>query len=66
MALLPENNIVMGVPAEGDMHVVERIRLIGRDELRDDIEVTGPAILARPYQRGSHTAEVIAAAGCFR
>jgi hypothetical protein len=49
VALNPENNIVMGVPAEGDMHVVEHIHLTGKDELRDDIEVTGPALLARPY-----------------
>ncbi|MEI9891704.1 MAG: hypothetical protein WDN45_15615 [Caulobacteraceae bacterium] len=39
----------VGVPSNGDLHVVERIRLTGPDTLQDDLQVIAPKILTRPW-----------------
>ncbi len=39
-----------GVPNNGDMHVVERIHLQGKDVLHDDIEVIAPKVLTGPWK----------------
>ena len=38
-----------GVPNDGDMHVVERIRLTGPDALTDSLTITAPHVLTRPW-----------------
>jgi len=38
-----------GVPNDGDMHVVERIRLTGPDALTDTLTITAPHVLTRPW-----------------
>jgi hypothetical protein len=49
--LRPDNNVVMGLTADTDkMVVTERITLESADLIRDEISVTGPAYLAKPYQ----------------
>lgn len=54
MAILPETYIAVseavGLPNNGDMHVIERIHLDKPDMLRDDIEVVAPHVLTRPWK----------------
>ena len=38
-----------GVPNDGDMHVVERIRLTGPDVLTDTLTITAPHVLTKPW-----------------
>jgi hypothetical protein len=38
-----------GVPNNGDMHVVERIHLTGPDTLADDLTITAPHVLTKPW-----------------
>lgn len=38
-----------GVPNNGDLHVTERIRLAAPDELRDELTITAPHVLTRPW-----------------
>jgi hypothetical protein len=40
----------VGVPNNGDMHIVERIHLQGPDVLHDDLEITAPKILTAPWK----------------
>jgi hypothetical protein len=40
----------MGVPNNGDMHIIERIHLTGPDTLQDDLEITAPKVLSRPWK----------------
>jgi len=40
----------LGVPNDGDLHVVERIHLVGPDTLHDDLEITAPHVLAAPWR----------------
>jgi hypothetical protein len=40
----------VGVPNNGDLHVVERIHLAGPDTLHDDIEITAPHLLTAPWK----------------
>jgi hypothetical protein len=40
----------VGVPNDGDMHVVERIHLSGPDTLADDLEITAPHVLSGPWK----------------
>jgi hypothetical protein len=40
----------VGLPNNGDLHVVERIHLEGPDVLHDDLEITAPRLLARPWK----------------
>jgi len=39
-----------GVPNNGDVKVIERIRLAKPDELHFDIEITAPHVLEKPYR----------------
>ncbi len=40
----------VGVPNDGDMHIVERIHLAGANVLHDDLEITAPRILTHPWK----------------
>jgi len=39
-----------GVPNNGDLHVIERIHLEGKDVLHDDIEIIAPKVLTKPWK----------------
>jgi hypothetical protein len=39
----------VGLPNNGDMHIVERIRLTGPDLLQDDLLVSAPHMLQKPW-----------------
>jgi hypothetical protein len=45
-------NEAVGVPNNGDMHIVERMHLIGPDTLEDDLDITASKILTKSW----HTA----------
>ena len=53
-AILPQVQLAVsesvGIPNNGDMHVRERIYLAKPGELRDDLEITAPKVLSRPYR----------------
>ena len=40
----------VGVPNNGEMHIVERIRLTAPDTLVDELTITAPKVLARPWK----------------
>jgi hypothetical protein len=40
----------VGLPNNGDLHVVERLHLAGPDTLDDELEITAPQILSRPWK----------------
>jgi hypothetical protein len=42
-------NEAIGVPNDGDMHVTERIRLAAPDTLHDELTITAPRVLTRPW-----------------
>ncbi len=54
VGILPETYIApseaVGLPNNGDMHIVEHIHLVGPDTLRDDLEITAPHVLARTWK----------------
>jgi hypothetical protein len=54
VGILPETYIAVseavGIPNNGDMHIVEHIHLVGPDTLRDDIEVSAPHVLTGPWK----------------
>jgi hypothetical protein len=54
VGILPEVYLPLGqavaLPNNGDMHIVERIRLIGPDTLKDELEITAPHVLAEPWK----------------
>jgi hypothetical protein len=54
VGVLPETYIAfseaVGLPNNGDMHIVERIHLAGPDTLRDDLEITAPHVLTRTWK----------------
>jgi hypothetical protein len=54
VGVLPESYIAIseavGVPNNGDMHIVERLRLQGSDRLTDDLTIEAPHVLARPWR----------------
>lgn len=54
VGILPETYIApseaVGLPNNGDMHIVERIHLTGPDTLRDDLEITAPHVLTRTWK----------------
>ena len=54
VGVLPETLIAVseavGLPNDGDLHVVERIHLAGPDTLDDDLEITAPHVLAGPWR----------------
>jgi hypothetical protein len=43
-------NQAIGVPNDGDMHVLERIHLEGANTLHDELTITAPKILTRPWK----------------
>ena len=53
IAIIPEAllavNEAVGLPTNGDVHVVERIHLAARDELHDDLSITAPHLLTKPW-----------------
>lgn len=40
----------VALPNNGDMHIVERIRLIAPDKLQNDLEITAPHMLQAPWK----------------
>jgi hypothetical protein len=54
VGVLPEAYIAVseavGMPNNGDLHVIEHIHLAGPDRLHDDLEITAPHVLARPWK----------------
>lgn len=54
VALLPQAylavNEAVGVPNNGDMHIVERLYLQGPDTLLDDLEITANKVLSKPWR----------------
>jgi hypothetical protein len=54
VAILPETYIApseaVGLPNNGDLHVVERIHLAGPDTLRVDLEITAPQALTKTWK----------------
>ncbi len=54
VALLPQVylavNEAVGVPNNGDMHIVERLHLQGPDTLHDDLEITANKLLTKPWK----------------
>jgi hypothetical protein len=54
IALLPQAylavNEAVGVPNNGDMHIVERFHLLNADTLADDLEITADKLLAKPWK----------------
>ncbi len=53
-AILPQAYIAIseavGVPNNGDMHIVERMHLIKPDVLADDLEITAPKVLEQTWK----------------
>src|ERR1700749_4844116 len=54
VGILPQSYIAVteavGIPNNGDMHVIERIHLQGTDFLHDDLEIIAPRILTAPWK----------------
>jgi hypothetical protein len=54
IALLPQVylavNEAVGIPNDGDMHIVERIHLLNADTLADDLEITANKLLSKPWK----------------
>jgi hypothetical protein len=54
VALFPQAylavNEAVGLPNNGDMHIVERFRLLDADTLADDLEITANKLLAKPWK----------------
>ena len=54
VGILPETYIALseavGLPNNGDMHVVERIHLTGPDKLADDLEISAPKVLTKTWK----------------
>jgi len=40
----------VGIPNNGDMHIVERLHLVKPNELHDDLEITAPKVLSAPWK----------------
>jgi hypothetical protein len=54
VGVAPESFIAVsegvGIPNNGDMHIVERIHLAGPGVLHDDLEITAPKVLTKPWK----------------
>jgi len=54
VAILPETYLpisqAVGIPNDGDSHIVERIHLIGPDHLVDEMTIEAPHVLAAPWK----------------
>jgi hypothetical protein len=40
----------VGIPNNGDMHIIERIHLVQPDVLHDDLEIMAPKVLTKPWK----------------
>jgi len=40
----------VAIPNNGDLHVTERLHLVGPDTLHDDLEITAPHVLTAPWK----------------
>jgi hypothetical protein len=47
-ALIAVNEAV-GLPTNGDVHVVERIRVASKDTMHDELTITAPHVLTKPW-----------------
>ena len=54
VGILPQVQLAVseavGLPNNGDMHVVERIHMVKPGELHDDLEITAPKVLSGTYR----------------
>jgi hypothetical protein len=54
IGILPETYIAVseavGLPNNGDLHIIEHIHLVAPDTLRDDLEIIAPHVLTRPWK----------------
>jgi hypothetical protein len=54
VGILPETYLAVseavGLPNNGDMHIVERIHLVGPDKLADDLEISAPNVLTKTWK----------------
>src|SRR6202167_6253292 len=54
VAVLPQAYLAVseavGVPNNGDMHIVERLHLLGPDALADDLQITANKVLSKPWR----------------
>jgi hypothetical protein len=54
VGILPEAYIApseaVGLPNNGDMHIVEHLHLAGADKLEDDLEITAPHVLTKTWK----------------
>jgi hypothetical protein len=54
VGILPETYIAVseavGLPNNGDLHIIEHIHLVGPDTLRDDLEIIAPHVLTAPWK----------------
>jgi len=54
VGILPEAYIAVdeavGVPNDGDMHIIERIHLVSPKVLHDDLEIIAPHVLTKPWK----------------
>lgn len=54
VGVLPQTYIAIseavGLPHNGDLRIIERIRLAGPDELHDDLEIIAPGVLTEPWR----------------
>jgi len=54
IAIRPQTFIAVseavGVPNDGDMHIIEHIHLAEPDVLHDDLEIIAPKVLAKPWR----------------
>jgi len=54
VGILPEAYIAVseavGLPNNGDLHIIEHIHLVAPDTLRDDLEIIAPHVLLRPWK----------------
>lgn len=54
IGVLPQTYVAVseavGIPNDGGLHVVERLRLIGPDTLADELTIEAPKILAGPWK----------------
>ncbi len=54
VGILPQSYIAVseavGIPNNGDLHVIERLHLAGPDTLHDDLEIMAPLVLSQPWK----------------
>jgi hypothetical protein len=58
VGILPQTYIAIseavGVPNNGDLHVVGRLHLAGADTLDDELEITAPHVMTKPWKTTRH------------